>query len=595
MCGIAGLFAYPADEAARLQLVRAMGRAIEHRGPDDDGAFADAQVTLGMQRLSIIDLPGGHQPMATEDRRYHIVFNGEIYNFAELRARLVAHGERFQTRSDTEVILRQFRVHGFDGFHQMNGMFAVAIWDAHQRALHLVRDRMGVKPLYYYWDGRVFAFASEIKALLEVPAIRRDVEPRAIWDYLTFRYVPAPHTIWRHIWKVPAAHRLTISAAQPAPVVTRWWDIPTASSAAAQTYSIDEFGGLLRDAVRLRMIADVPVGITLSGGIDSSVVAALAAETHGAVKTFSVSFADSPATDERAYARLVAKHLRTDHAEVEIGEREFIDFLPEMARFTDEPLADLASVPLYYVSKLARRSVKVALSGEGADEILAGYDFDRWLASREASGSGDVRRDAVPPHMTNYMSSAEKRELLLADPAAPDSSDVLRAHLARAGDRHPLDQMLFLYCQDWLVEDLLMKADRMSMANSLELRTPFLDYRLVEWAASAPISAKVGRTPDGRGQTKRVLRQFAERLLPEDILVRPKQGFPVPVYGWLSTSLRPYVAEMTGSGSRLSHWFDRAALDTLVARGTAPDAPTHDRHRLWHVLMLEHWLQVWRA
>jgi asparagine synthase (glutamine-hydrolysing) len=600
MCGIAGMIRYPASPETRRELVARMGAAIRYRGPDDQGSYVDDDVALGLQRLSVIDLPGGHQPMATDDGRLHIVFNGEIYNFRELRATLRQAGERFRTESDTEVILHQYQCHGLDGFDALNGMFAVAIWDRRSRDLHLVRDRMGVKPLYYFWDGRVLAFASEIKALLELPAVAAEVDPRAIWDYLTFRYVPGPGTVWRHIRKLPPGHRLSISACGGEPRIERWWDMPRPATLVplSDEEATSSFGDLFADAVRRRMVADVPVGIMLSGGIDSSAVAAVAVESHGHhLKTFSVSFRDSPATDERTWARNVARHLGTDHADIEIGEREFVDFLPDFVRYTDEPMADLASVPLYYVSALARRSVTVALSGEGADEILAGYDFDRWLRSRMSPDGelGDLRADPVPPHMTNYMDSDAKRALFRADVDFPDSMNVVRAHLARAGAQHPLNQILYVYCQDWLVEDLLMKADRMSMANSLELRTPFLDYRLVEWAARAPISAKVGQDPDGAWRTKRVLRTFAERRLPAEIVTRPKQGFPVPVYEWLSGPLRSVAADLVlCADARLAGWFRPAAVRALFDRGSADDAPVHDRHRLWHLMILELWLRAWR-
>jgi asparagine synthase (glutamine-hydrolysing) len=593
MCGIAGALGYPSGVEARLALVRRMGQAIHHRGPDDEGAFADADVVLGSQRLKVIDLAGGHQPMSTENG-LHIVFNGEIFNYATLREQLRRDGESFATASDTEVVLRLYRRRGLAAFHEMNGMFGVAIWDARERRLHLVRDRMGVKPLYYYWDGRVFAFASEIKALFELPELALELEPRAIWDYLTFRYVPGPATIWKNVMKLPAGHRLTISAGG-APEVTRWWDIPAPPATDARSIEqlTDEFGGLFTDAVNARMVADVPVGIMLSGGIDSSAVAAVAAQRFGEhLKTFSVSFRDSPGTDERTYARLVAGHIGSDHSEIEIGERDFLDFLPSFVRLMDEPTADLASVPLYYVSKLARETVTVALSGEGADEILAGYDFDRWWRQR-ATGGGDLRAEAVPPHMTNYMDSAAKRELFLKSVDYRDSVEVLRGHLQRAGDRHQLDQMLFLYCQDWLVEDLLMKADKMSMANSLELRTPFLDYRLVEWAARAPLQAKIG--PDAAGfTTKHVLRRFAGRLLPAAIIERPKRGFPVPVYDWLSSSLRELAGDLLlGPNARVRTWFAAEGLRQLFERGSADTAPAHDRHRLWNVMILEYWLRAW--
>lgn len=577
-------------------MVQRMGDAIRYRGPDDSGSFVDDDVALAMQRLSIVDLAHGHQPMATDDGAIHVVFNGEIYNYRPLRQQLAAAGERFNTDADTEVLLRQYARHGVDGFGALNGMFAAAFWNSRSRQLCLVRDRMGVKPLYYYWDGRVFAFASEIKAILAVPGITKTIDRQAIWDYLTFRYVPGPGTIWRHIFKLPPAHHLTIHAQSGGPSLVRWWSIPAADETKTATDDAEltrQFGAVFTDAVAMRMIADVPVGVMLSGGIDSSAVAAVASETHPALKTFSVSFAESPATDERAYARSVAAHLGTDHAEVEIGRREFVDFLPAFVHFTDEPLADLASVPLYYVSKLASTSVKVTLSGEGADEILAGYDFDRWWRGRIEGGGRDLRADPVPPHMTNYLDSAAKHKLF-GGTEYRDSDDVLRARVAAAGARHPLDQMLHLYCQDWLVEDLLMKADRMSMANSIELRTPFLDYRVVEWAFRAPLAAKLGPDRDGRLTTKHVLRRWAEGRLPPEIIVRPKQGFPVPVYGWLSGELKDLARDLVlGRGAKLHGFFAPETLAPYVDRGVTADAPTPDRHRLWHLMILEYWLRAW--
>ena len=595
MCGIAGLVRFPGSPAERRAIVQRMGEVIRHRGPDDRGSFADDHAALGMQRLSIVDLAHGQQPMATADGAVHVVFNGEIYNHRELREQLTAKGETFTTNADTEVLLRQYARLGAAGFEALNGMFAAAFWDTRSHELCLVRDRLGVKPLYYYWDGRVFAFASEIKALFAVPGIEKRIEPQAIWDYLTFRYVPGPATIWRHIYQVPPAHRLSMHAVSGEPALTRWWSIPAPNPTESMDHAemVETFGALFRDAVSLRMIADVPVGVMLSGGIDSSAVAAVASESHRRVKTFAVSFTDSPATDERAYARDVATHLGTDHAEIEIDRTDFVDFLPQFVHFTDQPLADLASVPLYYVSKLASKTVKVTLSGEGADEILAGYDFDRWWRTREQAGGRDLRDDRVPPHMTNYMDSAEKQSLFRGA-TYRDSNDVLRDRVAEAGARHPLDQMLYLYCQDWLVEDLLMKADRMSMAASIELRTPFLDYRLVEWAARAPLEAKIGPDANGRPTTKHVLREFAAARLPMLILTRPKQGFPVPVYGWLSDVLRDLAFDLVlGRDSRLHAWFDRDALEPYVLRGVAADAMAHDRHRLWHLMILEYWLRAW--
>jgi asparagine synthase (glutamine-hydrolysing) len=399
--------------------------------------------------------------------------------------------------------------------------------------------------------------------------------------------------------------------------VTRYWDIPYGDPAGRgddATYD-DEFADLFADAVNIRMIADVPVGVLLSGGLDSSAVAAAIAQAPGArLSTFSVAFADSPETDERQYAREVASHVGAEHHEVVIGRDEFVEFLPQLVVATDEPLADLASVPLHYVCRLARERVKVVLSGEGSDEVLGGYNFDeavhawdvaqaprggavRRLLGRLASNAEpvDLRRAPVPLHMTNYMDSAEKRALM---PALeyPDSMDIVRDSLARVPTREPLHQALYVYCQNWLVEDLLMKADKMSMANSLELRTPFLDYRLVEWAARAPARIKVGREVDGHYRTKRVLRRYARHSLPARIVDRPKQGFPVPVYGWLSTSLASWARDIVGgTGTRLRDWCAAAALERALALGTSPTAAILDQHRLWNLLVLELWLRAWRT
>ena len=598
MCGIVGLFQHPAGLGGRRAIINSMSKAIRHRGPDDHGDYIDGHIALGIQRLKVVDLVTGHQPMTTPDG-VRIVFNGEIFNHRDVRAELEGDGESFKTQSDTEVVLRQYHRHGLAGFHALNGMFAAAIWDTRSGELHLIRDRMGVKPLYYFWDGKWFAFGSEIKALLEVPGLERTIEPQAIWNYLTFRYVPGPQTIWRKIHKIPPAHHLTIGLNGGPPRLTRWWDIPfpDADRAVGPCELTREFGALFTDAVQRRMVADVPVGIMLSGGIDSSAVAAVAAQGQGRpLKTFSVAFRDSPDADERAYARQVASHLGTEHQEIEIGEREFIDFLPEFVHCTDEPLADLASVPLYYVSRLARQKVAVALSGEGADEILAGYDFDRWLTARPQAkpDPDDVRKDAVPPHMTNLMDSDMKRNLFATPQEFPDSLDLVRQQLVRAGPRSPLDQMLFLYCQDWLVEDLLMKADKMSMAHSLELRTPFLDYRLVEWAAQAPLGAKVGPGADGKPQTKRVLRDFMKGRLPSGILTRPKQGFPVPAYSWLSSKLASWAKDtLLDRQSRLGGWFDLRVRQELLDQGTQLSANPAARARVWNLLILEIWMRRW--
>lgn len=618
MCGIAGYMGLGCAPGDATELLRRMCDSIQHRGPDDEGYFSDGLVGLGVRRLSIIDIAGGHQPMATDDGRYHIAFNGEIYNYREIRAKLELSGERFATHCDTEVLLRQFVRHGVDGLSALNGMFGFAVWDAHDRRLTLVRDRMGVKPLYYYWDGRRLLFGSEIKAILASGVVDRQVDDGAVWDYLTYRYVPGPNTIWKNIYKLPPAHMLSLTLNGGAPKLERYWEIPYRAAPLVETFdeSVTAFATVFEDSVQLRMIADVPVGIMLSGGLDSSAVAAVACRHSKDLNTFSVGFRNSPETNELPYARLVARHLGTKHHEIEIGQTEFMDFLPGFVRFTDEPLADLASIPLYYVSRLARSGVKVALSGEGSDEILGGYDlelrvqqwdsmrertaqFDRlsWLRSVIRGGypQWDQRSAAVPPTMTNYMTSAQKSELV-ARSALPDTHLPLRSAIKSLGEQDPLHQTLYGFSQHWLTEDLLMKADKMSMAASLEVRTPFLDYRLVEWAARSPAACKAGRDELGNYQSKRVLRHFAAKLLPPDVITRPKQGFPVPVYEWLMGPLKGWATDMlSGASARLRALMAPAALDSLLALGTAGQSSLLDRHRLWNLLILELWMREWQA
>ncbi len=633
MCGIVGYVNLDLPPEERLPLLRGMCDPITHRGPDDDGYFADDRAGLGMRRLSIIDLAGGRQPIANEDGSLQIVFNGEIYNYQDLRPVLEARGHRFSTASDTEVILHQYEEDGPACVHRLNGMFAFAIWDGRARRLFLARDRLGIKPLYYYWDGRRLLFASEIKALLASGYVERRLNPQALWDYLTFRYVPQPETIWLHVHKLPPGHTLTLSPDRPEPALERYWDIPYADDVPDKDDAayLEEFEALFLDAVRLRLIADVPVGILLSGGLDSSAVAAAIAAVHNArLNSFSVAFQDSRATDERPFARLVAEAVGTEHHEVVIGEQEFLDFLPRFVHYTDEPLADLASVPLYYVSRLARQTVKVVLSGEGSDEILAGYHFDwtvrawnlmrpfqrlpRWLrqdvavsvARLLAPGRVDLLQKAnlpldelhrrYPPNMTHYLSSEEKRALWRGPlPPRTDSMAQVRAEMARPQTRDPLHRTLYLYCQSWLVEDLLMKADRMTMANSLELRVPFLDYRLVEWAARAPSSVKVRFNGQGRGQTKWVLRRFAASRLPQDIITRQKQGFPVPVYDWLGDRLKPWATGLLQpSEAAITHWLEPEAVRRQMERGLARDGSAREKQRLWNLLILELWMRAWQ-
>lgn len=626
MCGIAGYFNLNLGTDSQQQILQCMCDSITHRGPDDEGFYADEIAGIGMRRLSIIDLEGGHQPIPNEDATKHIVYNGEVYNYGDLRPSLIQKGHQFTTESDTEVILHLYEEYGKACVDKLNGMFTFAIWDSAKRELFIARDRMGIKPLYYYWDGQRLIFASEIKAILATGLVSNQINPQAIWHYLTFRYVPQPMTIWQNIYKLPPAHTLSISFDQPQPTIERYWDIhyETSQIKSASDY-LAEFEALFLDAVRLRLIADVPVGILLSGGLDSSAVAAAISLVHNApLNSYSVSFADSPQTDELPFAHQVSAHVGTNHHEVVIGQKEFMDFLPRFVHFSDEPLADLASIPLHYVSALARQDVKVVLSGEGSDEILGGYGFDKYMQlvprmnqraslyttlakfiSPFHSATADKLRNRVlpahqenhrnPRNMTNFMTESQKQHLWGNGDTSTFNASIamLQDEVARSNTDNPLHQTLYLYAQSWLVEDLLMKADKMTMANSLELRVPFLDHRLVEWAAQSPDWVKVKQDNNGDYSTKWALRQFSQKHLPETIINRPKMGFPVPVYEWLSGDLKSWVND-TLANAHIYQWLNRDHVQQLVKQGTSPQATTPDKHILWNLLILETWLQEWQ-
>jgi asparagine synthase (glutamine-hydrolysing) len=632
MCGIVGYFNLDVKAEDRLVLLHRMCDAIVHRGPDDDGYYADEWIGLGIRRLSIIDLMSGHQPILNEDGSKQILLNGEIYNFRDLRSKLEELGHRFTTVSDTEVILHQYEEDGEDCVRHLNGMFAFVIWDQKNGELFIARDRMGIKPLYYYWDGQRFLFASEMKALLATPYVKRELNLPALWDYLTFRYVPQPETIWKNIYKLLPGHTLSISREKPEIVIQRYWDIPYDDHIAIRSEEeyVWEFEKLFLNAVHLHLIADVPVGVLLSGGLDSSSVAAAISEVHhNSLSSFSVAFEDSPIINELPFARQVAAWVGTDHYEVVIGKKEFCEFLPKFVHYTDEPLADLASVPLYYVSSLARQKVKVVLSGEGSDEILGGYNFDMtvkiwkgirqfqrlpewirkdflpWLAKRLGSRIEDLiersnipidqRLKLYPMNMTNYLTSVEKQSFFRETVSFTESLAKVQTEIRRARTNNPLHQLLYIYCQSWLVEDLLMKADKMTMANSIELRVPFLDYRLVEWAARSPSWVKVGRNKWGCYETKRVLRYFAKTRLPKQILSRPKQGFPVPVYDWLSNILKDWANEMLiSSNAEVCRWLKPEQVRTQLSLGTHNSSSLMDKHRLWNLLVLELWMREWK-
>ncbi len=626
MCGIVGIGGNLGRERLWAAVER-MNAAVAHRGPDDKGFWIGENFGFGMSRLSIIDLAAGHQPMWDEPSGIGIAYNGEVYNYRELRRLLENSGVHFHTTSDTEVVLKSFAAKGSKAVDDWNGMFALATWNKKQNQLVLIRDRMGIKPLYYYWDGSILLFASEIKALLASALFKPELNQQAIWDYLTFRYVSGPETIWRNVWKLPPGHLLEWSPSY-APRISRYWstDVFSNGEQVAIDKKINEFETLFLDAVELRLLAsDVPVGVFLSGGLDSSAVAAAAVELgHKNFNTFSVGFADGGEYSELAYARRVAEHLGSEHHEIVVDQASFLEMLPEAIRSADEPLADLTIVPLLALSRLARERVKVVLSGEGSDEVLAGYNFDQSLqhyrtikqlqtlhpsilkglshavslvSTRYGDALGRISRIPVSDwnsfhktHMTNFWTQAEKARLWPTF-SGLTSDRILNDMYSAAESKDPLEQLLSVYQKSWLVEDLLMKADKMSMAASLELRVPLLDYRLVEWANRQPVDVKVGRLGRGRRVTKFVLRQFAKKRLPQAIIDRPKQGFPVPAYEWLQEDkiIRWARDHLTGRRSRVRQMLQPSAIEHQLSLASKGDLAA--AHKSWLLLVLEIWLR----
>jgi asparagine synthase (glutamine-hydrolysing) len=625
MCGIVGIAGHLTTERLATAL-RAMNAALSHRGPDDEGVWIGEHFAFAMRRLSVIDLVNGHQPMWDSRTGTGIVYNGEVYNYRALRKELERSEVHFHTTSDTEVVLQSLAAKGSAAVNDWNGMFAVAQWNDCSKELLLIRDRIGVKPLYYFWDGTILMFASEIKALLASGLVPRRLNRQAIWDYLTFRYVPGPETMWQNVWKLPPGHMLEWSP-RTEPRVSRYWKSNVISSKDRPDldFSTKQFEELFLRAVEQTLVAaDVPVGVMLSGGIDSSSLAAAAVElNHKQFHTFSVAFSQGGDYSELNYARQVANHLGVQHHEVVLDRSDFIDLLPAAVHAADEPLGDPATVPLLAVSRLAREHVKVVLSGEGADEVLGGYNFQEFRKKIHAielvqslplflqQGVGAMlglvsghyaerfARVATTPlhqwnivhknHMTRLWTEGAKASLWPSF-AGRDSDDILAQMYLAAESPNPLDQILSVYQQSWLVEDLLMKADKMSMAASVEVRVPFLDHELVEWANRQPIAVKIGRA-GARYVTKHVLRRFARKRLPPQIVNRPKLGFPVPICEWLADPTGSEWATMllTGTKARARHCFKSEPMRRQISAAASGDADA--AYRTWLLIVLEVWLR----
>ena len=619
MCGIAGRFNFDAHQPVDAGMLQAMTDAVAHRGPDASGYFHGAGVGLGHRRLSIIDLATGDQPLGNEDGSVQVVFNGEIYNFAEVRAELLTHGHRFRTGSDTEIIVHGYEQWGERCVERFRGMFAFAVWDARTRRLLLARDRLGVKPLYYAeLPGEGIVFGSEIKSLLQDPAVPRDWRPEAIDAYLTLLYVPAPDTIYRAVRKLPPAHVLVADAGGIR--ISRYWDLefPGTGDPAREGDYLEELDALLRESVGLRLVSDVPLGAFLSGGIDSSTVVAYMKESSGtAPVTIAVGFND-PEFDETAHAETVARHLECEfHALT--ADPQVQDLLPKLAWHFDEPFADSSAVPTYYVSKAARQLVTVALSGDGGDELWAGYPWHRveqweqrvrgaigwgapaagWLGRAlplSVKGARSLRHLGAAPdqayalkHGHDGFGPGPKARLYSADFAArvrhADAFASLRNAWQDCASPDPLDRALYTDARTYMIDDVLTKVDRMSMAVSLEAREPLLDHKLLEFAARVPMSLKLKN-----GQGKYLLRRILDRKVPRSIGERGKRGFAAPIGEWLRGPLAGMTHELLLDG-RLR---DRGVLDPREVSRLWDEHRTRRAehpHRLWQLVMLELWFR----
>lgn len=568
MCGIAGFMRSCAPGADKVTLQR-MGKAMLHRGPDASGEFMDDMIGLAHRRLSIIDLSAqGNQPMFYANDRYAIVFNGEIYNFLELRRELEKKGCPFKSRTDTEVILALYSLEGPGCLKKLNGMFAFAIWDREEKSLFLARDRIGKKPLYYYHGGSDrIAFASEIKSILLLPGLTLEVEPTAIIDYLKYLYVPAPKSIFKNIFKLPPGHYLKVQT-NCEPCVTKYWDIDFSKRASSmeEDQAAGELLALIRRSTSCRMIADVPLGAFLSGGIDSSgIVALMAQNSPGPIKTCSIGFSDNR-HNEIPYARLVAGMYGTDHAEYIVSDR-LADTVTILPRYFDEPFADSSAVPTFHVSRLARRKVTVALAGDGGDENLGGYekyttdlredqvrrlvpDFLLRMASGLAGGQGSTfmrrlhclsRAALTTPGRAFYDTNTFINDSYIDRLVSPKIRAECRGYdpawhtlrfWNRVQDADLLTRMLYTDLKTYLPGDILTKVDRMSMANSLEVRAPLLDYQIIEFAATLPSSLKI------KGNRKKyILKKALAAHLPHGIVNRRKHGFTVPLDTWFRNDL----------------------------------------------------------
>ncbi len=618
MCGICGVISQGGAADLRA-LVERMNGTLVHRGPDSGGAFVEGGAAIAARRLAIIDLETGDQPLTNEDGSVAVVQNGEIYNYRELRQELQANGHQFRTQGDTEVLAHLFEERGPRFAEALRGMFAVAVVDLKQRRLVLARDRFGIKPLYYRADGGTLSFASELKALLQQPGLSREIDPLALECFLAFSFVPAPLSIFSEIRKLQPGSTLSWNMDQPGEPLIEEYARPRVAKAGelrreSEEELAEELLERLRDSVRAHMIADVPVGVLLSGGIDSCTLAALASEVGGRVSTFTIGY-DEPGFDERSLARLVADRYGTDHHEL-VLRPDAIELLPALSAAFDEPFADSSAIPSFLVSGLARRNVKVALSGEGGDELFGGYNYYAGHAlARRLAPLATLARPFVEmlPTSTGQASSfdwrakrfvrsarlstlerhyawksvftpAERAELMLPElPARADPIELLRQAFDETAGSEELARVMGLDLRVFMVDDMLVKTDRASMSHSLEARVPLLDPVVAELALALPSRLKVHRLAK-----KRLLRRAVSPLLPREILEGKKRGFSAPIAGWLQNELQPMTRDLLSPDAvRRQGLFDPAFVTRLIDDHAA--ARADNSRKIWALLTFALW------
>ena len=628
MCGIAGVMKFGQDERADSSVLRRMCAAMTHRGPDDEGVYADGPVGIGMRRLSIIDVAGGHQPISNETGTVWIVFNGEIYNHAELRRTLEPLGHRYRTNSDTETIVHLYEEYGHECVNHLRGMFAFAIWDRERRTLFIARDRLGIKPLYYRATPQSLLFGSEIKVILSAAGLRPKFNSLSLPEYLAFGYLSGEETFYDNILKLMPGHWLEVNEAGEIRI-EQYWDLDTSSSGPVhdETYYVETYREMLEQAVSSHLMSDVPLGVFLSGGVDSSVVAALMTKIRKApIETFSVGYAES-SYSELPYARTVAQHLNSLHHEVLVGEDEFFDSLPKLIWHEDEPVVWPSSVSLYFVARLARERVVVVLTGEGSDETLGGYTryaftlknqaWDRiyralmpafvrvgvrHMIAESALIGARLRRKLAHTflgsdassgisYFDNFFSAfseSQQTQLLTEDTLHQFSNGSAYRHVLEYWGKSKgdlLQRLLYTDIKTYLVE-LLMKQDNMSMAASIESRVPFLDHVLVEFATRIPAEVQLKGLAG-----KQILKKAAEGLLPHSILYRQKLGFPTPWSQWLAGPRLEKVKKLLLEERSLRRgYFRREAIEVIFAEHRSNYRDHYDR--IWRLLNLELWHRV---